>query len=564
MFLLLNVVQVDVFQYSQFNVTTATTKKAMTCVWDDISLIYPDQYHTPEQVIEELNLIATTAPEIVEMSVLGQSFQGRDIHLMKITNEQNTIPKAGVFIIAQHHAREQITVEVALRFMHQLINNYGTSNVITSYVDSLEIFIIPTINPDGLHYVVGNDTLVGDPWLRKNLRAIDDDNDSYIDEDPYDDLNEDGIISGFDVFLKHPGYESEFLYSYYEGNDTDEDGLINEDLIGGVDLNRNYGYRWNDSSLSTGSTSDSLSDVYPGLEAFSEPETQIVRDFTSEHSFSMAMSLHSGINTTYFPWASGTTWSEPDRYSDIYNDLVSILPDYFFQDYINEEITFTKKLSSYTSAGEWGDWMYTARKCQVPVTFEIFHEKGSDEYQPIPVEDTETHETWQFDTVESYFAPQEEKIEALWNDISPAVYYWLATTPQLEISEVAITGENSVGSTLTIEAKVKNTSPRVTTIEEVKVVFDDFTPLTSEGSPITISTINEKYKADVQFNLVLDAQIEQGNNITIFIGNHFVGYYPLVVESDLINKSQGIPVDILGIIAVVPLLYIIRRKKFNI
>ena len=135
-------------------------------------LIYPDQYHTPEQVIEELNLIATTAPEIVEMSVLGQSVQGRDIHLMKITNEQNTIPKAGVFIIAQHHSREQITVEAALRFMHQLINDYGTNNVITNYVDSLDIFIIPTINPDGLHYVVGNNTLEGDPWLRKNLKAI--------------------------------------------------------------------------------------------------------------------------------------------------------------------------------------------------------------------------------------------------------------------------------------------------------------------------------------------------------------------------------------------------------
>ena len=550
----------DGVQPGQFNVTTATTKKLMTRVWDDISLIYPDQYHTPEQVIEELNLIATTAPEIVEMSVLGQSFQGRDIHLMKITNEQNTIPKAGVFIIAQHHAREQITVEVALRFMHQLINNYGTNNIITNYVDSLDIFIIPTINPDGLHYVVGNDTLVGDPWLRKNLKAIDDDNDSYIDEDPYEDLNEDGIISGFDVFLKHPGYESEFLYSYYEGNDTDEDGLNNEDLIGGVDLNRNYGYRWNDSSLSTGSTSDSLSDTYPGLEAFSEPETQIVRDFTSEHSFSMAMSLHSGINTTYFPWASGTTWSEPDRYYDIYNDLVSILPDYFFQDYINEEITFTKKLSSYTSAGEWGDWMYTARKCQVPVTFEMYHEEGSDDYIQNIIPDNETHEIWQFDTIKSYFAPQEEKIEALWNDVSPAFSYWLATTPQLEISEVVITGENSVGSTLTIEAKVKNTSPRVTTIEEVKVVFNDFTPLTSEGSPITISTINENYKADVQFNLVLDAQIEQGNNITLLVGNEFVGYYPLVIKSDLISKSQGTPVDILGILTGFLVIIATRRK----
>ncbi len=212
-FLLSNIVQGNAVQTNQLNVTTAVTNNSVNRVWDDISLIYPDQDHTPEQVIEELNLITTAAPEIVEMSVLGQSVQGRDIHLMKITNEQNTIPKAGVFIIAQHHAREQITVEAALRFIHRLINNYGTDDVLTNYVDTLEIFVIPTINPDGLHYVVGNDTLVGDPWLRKNLKAFDDDDDSFFDEDPYDDVNDDGLISGFDVFLKHPGLESEFLYS---------------------------------------------------------------------------------------------------------------------------------------------------------------------------------------------------------------------------------------------------------------------------------------------------------------------------------------------------------------
>jgi hypothetical protein len=273
----------------------------------------------------------------------------------------------------------------------------------------------------------------------------------------------------------------------------------------------------------------------------------------------MALSLHSGINTTYFPWSSGPNWAESDRYYAIYTDLVNVLPDYFFQDYINEEITFTKKLSS-TTAGEWGDWMYSARKCEVPVTFEMYHEEGSDDYLPTPVVDNDTHEIWQFDTIESYFAPKEEKIEALWNDVSPAFNYWLATTPQLEISGVVITGENSVGSTLTIEAKVKNTSPRVTTVEAVKVVFDDFNPLTSEGSPITISTINENYKASVQFDFELDTQIEQDSNVTLLVGNDFVGYYPLVIESDFINKSQDTPVDILGILTGILVIISTRRK----
>ncbi|MHA1237416.1 MAG: M14 family zinc carboxypeptidase, partial [Candidatus Hodarchaeales archaeon] len=117
-FLLSNIAQGNAVQNTPVFSATVRTNNSVNRIWEDISLIYPDQYHTPEQVVEELNLITATAPHIVEMSVLGQSIQGRDIHLMKITNEQNTVPKAGVFIIAQHHAREQISVEVALRFMH--------------------------------------------------------------------------------------------------------------------------------------------------------------------------------------------------------------------------------------------------------------------------------------------------------------------------------------------------------------------------------------------------------------------------------------------------------------
>ena len=58
----------------------------------------------------------------------------------------------------------------------------------------------------------------------------------------------------------------------------------------------------------------------------------------------------------------------------------------------------------------------------------------------------------------------------------------------------------------------------------------------------------------------MDAPISRENNITLLIGNEFVGYYPVVIKADMIDKSQGIPVDILGIIAAIPLLYIIRRK----
>lgn len=97
--------------------------------WESVSLIYPDKYHTPDELIEELEQVNNTAPGIVDLFSIGNSVEGRKIFCVRITNENNTDLKAGTLLIGQHHAREQITVEMALRFIHRLVNEYGTEMV---------------------------------------------------------------------------------------------------------------------------------------------------------------------------------------------------------------------------------------------------------------------------------------------------------------------------------------------------------------------------------------------------------------------------------------------------
>ena len=147
--------------------------------WSDISLIYQDEWHDPAEVDEEIELIHSTVPELVDIEVIGESYQGRNITCIRITNELNTEQKAKTQVNAHHHAREQITVELSLRFIIYLLNNYGENETITEYVDTQEIYVIPTLNPDGLERVVNEE----DYWLRKNLRPYDDDGDGLIDED---------------------------------------------------------------------------------------------------------------------------------------------------------------------------------------------------------------------------------------------------------------------------------------------------------------------------------------------------------------------------------------------
>ncbi|MGV3523569.1 MAG: M14 family metallopeptidase [Candidatus Sericytochromatia bacterium] len=67
----------------------------------------------------------------------------------------------------------------------------------------------------------------------------------------------------------------------------------------GTDLNRNYGFQWGGGGASTSPSSD----TYRGEAAFSEPETQAVRDFILGHkNLKVLMSYHSFSNLILWPW----------------------------------------------------------------------------------------------------------------------------------------------------------------------------------------------------------------------------------------------------------------------
>lgn len=515
--------------------------------WYNIDLLYPDQYHTPEQLNEELLQINYSAPEIVDLFLIGKSIEGRDIYCVRITNELNPLPKANVLFVAQHHAREQITIEVVLRFMLILVNTHGINPEITEYLETEEIFFIPTLNPDGLQYTIGNETIQGDPWLRKNLRVFDDDRDGLNNEDPPDDTNGDGIISEFDVIDKNTGKIVDY---YLEGIDNDGDGKINEDPLGGVDLNRNYDYRWNDSACNSGWGSDSTFSDYPGSSAFSEPETRSYRDFVKDRWFATAVSFHSGINATYFPWASNPYWAEKTLYSRIYSDLMQILPE----KYITEP--------DYTCAGEWGDWMYDKRDCLVPMTFEIYHNLSSEE-EVEQVSYNSTHEIWRWDGIYGCFSPDESAINAVWNDIKPVFLYWLKLTPRIKPTIKSVTGGKNASDMLNLKLSIVNLSPLIGTINGLNVIKENFDSVLRKGSAVTVSEIPAGGAVDKSFEFELEQDFAIGSNLTLFIGNEFVGYTPIIIEEKQIEKAQPVSIGIIVPIFALTMIVVLRFIKLD-
>ncbi|MHA1972475.1 MAG: M14 family zinc carboxypeptidase [Candidatus Hodarchaeales archaeon] len=385
----------------------------------NISLLYENQYHNLSQVYQELENFNSSAPELIDYSSIGLSYYNNSIPLIILTNEN--IPshtKGKTYIVAHHHAREQITIEHTLRTIRDLVNDYGSDSEITHLLNRTIIYFIVTLNPDNL-----NNVLNQNEYLRKTARPIDDDGDGLFDEDGPDDTNGDGRISQYAVTR---GAIDNWTYTFtYEGFDNDGDGKVNEDWIGGVDINRNYPFHWNESTADSGATSDKTSLTYPGDKPASERETQALMEFVSEYNFTHALSLHSGTNATLFDWGYTNQIMQPEAsmYAEIDYEMQQwgILPDSFF----------TKDNDvDYTVAGSWDDWTYAERHT-IPLTLEIYHKANSEYY--FFQEFNGTHYIYEFNTMFEYFNPAAEKIDDLHSDLIKFEKFWLSLTPGIEL-----------------------------------------------------------------------------------------------------------------------------------
>lgn len=222
-------------------------------------LIIPPEYHTFEETKNFLDSIIPLYSEICKMETLNfTQIDSNPILLVKISDNVNlNETEPPVLLIGVHHAEEVLGLEICLELIKNLLTEYGSILEITQFVNENEIYIIPCLNPDG-HGVVTSKLC--EVW-RKNKR----------------DNNGNGI---FDYTCGFEGWGD------------------------GVDLNRNYDYRWQ----YAGSPYDT-SEYYRGPYAFSEPETRSVRDLCKRENFVMAISYHSARTgmgeVIYYPWRDG-------------------------------------------------------------------------------------------------------------------------------------------------------------------------------------------------------------------------------------------------------------------
>jgi carboxypeptidase T len=220
------------------------------------------QYHTYEQLTDELHSLQENYSSLMSLSSLGKTYEGREIWMVKLSdNVDQDENEPGVLFMAAHHGNEWPGIEICLFFIQYMLKNYQNDSLpeVRTTMNTTQIYLIPMVNPDG----VTADT-------RKNCAP------------------------NHGPFGKNPE-----ITSY------------------GVNLNRNYDDPWflayifpiryylpmilPDSSFN-----------YRGPYPFSENETKAVKSFAETHNFSISLSYHSYGGFIIYPWMH-TTKQTPDE-----------------------------------------------------------------------------------------------------------------------------------------------------------------------------------------------------------------------------------------------------------
>lgn len=246
-----------------------------------------DHFYDNQELAEALKALEKAYPDFMKVMSLGKTHQGRDIWAVILSNPK-TGPaehKSGYYIDGNIHGNEIQGTEVALYAIWYLLENYGKTELATRLLDERAFYVIPTMNPDAREYFVNKEST-----YRSGLIPYDDDKDGVADEDSADDLDGDGFITQMrkkdpsGMFKAHPedpriliraqpGEKGEYTMLGQEGIDNDGDGRINEDGLGGYDMNRNYGFNWQPNYVQRGA----------GDFPFCFPETRATRDFLLAH-----------------------------------------------------------------------------------------------------------------------------------------------------------------------------------------------------------------------------------------------------------------------------------------
>lgn len=186
----------------------------------------------------------------VDLSTLTKTEGGNDIQVLKI-GKGDLNNKPAIAILGGAEGYHVLSVELALQFAERISTNEAALEKTTFYV-------FPNMSPEA--YAQYHNKLKYE--RRGNASSLDHDRDGRLSEDPYEDLNKDGLITQIRIesplgrYVSHPedprvmievdttSSNSKRYQLFSEGIDNDKDDNFNEDLNEGIAFNKSFTYKF--------------------------------------------------------------------------------------------------------------------------------------------------------------------------------------------------------------------------------------------------------------------------------------------------------------------------------
>lgn len=218
-------------------------------------------YRDSISIVQSLETLENDYSGLVQLSIIGVSWEEQPIYALKLTNQAKIEPKPRLVLVSGLRANAFVPVELSLRFAEEILANYGKYSENGWLLDHFEIHLIVLANPDG------------------RAKA------------------ETQALNGDDITWQ---------------NNT-HDTCPSQNI--GVRLNHNFPYEWR------ASEAGACDPAYAGGMAASEPETQTVisylQDLTSQPEKIMLLNLDSYQNEILSPYLSSPTGDNP-HLTDLY------------------------------------------------------------------------------------------------------------------------------------------------------------------------------------------------------------------------------------------------------
>ena len=108
-------------------------------------------YPTPEEIEKQIKDLVKGNEHFVKLYSLGKSHEGRELWGLKFSDNVNLNEiEPEVKYIANMHGNEIVGREMMVRLIAELIQKYNRDDlVVTDLINNTEVFIIPSMNPDG-------------------------------------------------------------------------------------------------------------------------------------------------------------------------------------------------------------------------------------------------------------------------------------------------------------------------------------------------------------------------------------------------------------------------------